>query len=194
MAVVGVRSGVGRRGSSLERCGRSLAAQRLVVGATGIGRDVRSSYNARGRLLGEASRRCFYFLHVDVPSAGSLKPQTESMQAGYGWWCLVLGALVWYGMFRRALLRLPNHTLDWQLAAAGRPFCVSRTDILGHRTGGSRDWGRGGTRSLQCRNWGKGDMRLQERRLLLLMEEEDAQIRTRPTTTRTRTTARARTG
>jgi hypothetical protein len=102
MAVVGVRSGVRRRRSSLERCGRSLAAQRLVVGATGmgIGRDVvRSSYNARRRLLGEASSWCFYFLHVDVPSAGSLRPQTQSMQAGYGW-CLVLGAWVWYGMFR----------------------------------------------------------------------------------------------
>jgi hypothetical protein len=166
MAVVGVRSGVRRRGSSLERCGRSLAAQRLVVGATDIGRDVRSSYNARRWLLGEASRRCFYFLHVDVPSAGSLRPQTESMQAGYGW-CLVLGAVVWYGMFRRALLRLPNHTLNWQLAAAGRPFCVSRTDILGHRTGGSCDWG--GHEDVAVQELGgKGDMGLQERWLFVV--------------------------
>jgi hypothetical protein len=191
MAVVGVRSGVRRRRSSLERCGRSLAAQRLVVGATGIGRDVRSSYNTRRRLLGEASSRCFYFLHVDVPSAGSLRPQTESMQAGYGW-CLVLGVL-WCGMvcFDCAAGATQSHA-GLAIGGCGTTVLCVKNGYTWPSNGGSRDWGHEGVAVQEL--GGQGDMGLQERRWLLMMED-DAQIRTRRTTTTTTTRrARARTG
>ena len=97
MTVMSLRSGVGCGGSSLERCGGALASKGLAVGAADIDREVRSCHDAGGRFLGEASRRCFYFLHVDVTCVGSLRPQTESMQALARWRVC--------GMFRRALRR-----------------------------------------------------------------------------------------
>jgi hypothetical protein len=109
-----------------------VASEGLIIGAADIGREVRSCYASWGRFLGEASRGCFYFLHVDVTCVGSLRPQTESMQAEYG--------LVWYVSTCAAQAR-PITPSNSQLAAAGRPFCVS-TDILGHGpwNGGSGHW------------------------------------------------------
>lgn len=94
----------------------------------------------------------------DVTSAGSLRPQTESMQAGSG-----AGVVC----FEVRCGGCPITTLSSQLAAAGRPFCVS-TDILGHRTASVVT---GGVGALQCR--ARGSVRCVCKRVSAGEGEED---------------------